>query len=97
MTRLWSTGALLVALTGCGLHSQPKPATIDHAWVERGIARSILNQASIVAHVSCPTDIPIVAGNTFHCVAKGDGQTALYTVTIENKEGAITWKGDTAP
>jgi hypothetical protein len=75
-------------LTGCS-----GSATIDHARLEREIHHWAVKreQVSPRAHVTCPADVPIKAGSTFHCLISAGGQTVRLTVTIENSDGYVTW------
>lgn len=80
-------GFVLVAL----LHNPH--GTIDSTRLERQIHTWAVKESPDVASikVQCPGGIAIHAGDTFHCILSGGGQSERLTVTIENNKGYVTW------
>lgn len=42
--------------------------------------------------VECPDPIEWRVGETFHCILSQGEQTVGVTVTMENDDGAVTWR-----
>jgi Domain of unknown function (DUF4333) len=69
---------------------------VDTARVENRITNTLQDRGFEFVTVSCPNDIKINVGDSFHCVVKDEGhdQQVLATVTLENDQGDITWSTD---
>lgn len=75
---------VFVTGTGGGL-------VIDHTRLEADIQ----GQAEIgfpISSVSCPPEVPVIAGDTFTCTARMEsGSTRSVLVTITNSSGYTQW------
>lgn len=76
-------------LTGCS------SAQIDSQRVERQIKRWAEKNSgpNTQVTVECPSDIDVEPGREFHCIVSDQrGQSIGVTVTIENRDGYVTWQ-----
>ena len=90
MKHVIATAILLtVAATSCGTRN------VDAFWVESKITHQMIHQGFGVQAVTCPHDMTLEQGKTFHCIAKTFTRTRYYVeVTIESGDGPhgqYTW------
>lgn len=81
-------GLLALLLVGCGGSSE----VLNTNKLENGI-RHQYDKQGVSVKVTCPSDVEIEAGRTFHCLVNDDNSsdTVRMTVTIENDDGYVTW------
>lgn len=89
MRRIGTALVVLLMCAACGDNSQP---TLNHDRLVANIGKWADKQGVSNAHVSCPDDVAIKAGSTFHCIVRARGQTVRLVVTIENDDGYVTWQ-----
>lgn len=97
----------LLAASGCGDEPAVDPtptsstpaATLDTSRVERAIRKSIKDQRSVAAKVTCPSDIEQAKGVNFVCVVTTDaGQTEFAVLQVDDA-GNVTYtaRDESAP
>ena len=68
--------------------------SLDSTQVSDAIDSALTEQFEGDFTVTCPSDIPAEAGNTFMCDVSNatDGSTAQVQVTQNDAEGNVTWE-----
>lgn len=81
-------GAVLLALGACG------SPTVDEADVEQQIVAGLAAEVGGAFEADCPSDIPAEPGYGFTCTVQDptDGTTITVTVTLDDAEGAFSWR-----
>jgi hypothetical protein len=84
---------LTVALFSGGLFGVGN-VQLDEPRVEEQIRSELSTQLGVeVEEVDCPSDPSMQVGSSFRCLATGaDGSTAFVTVSVQDKNGFITWE-----
>lgn len=85
-----ATGLLVLAtiLAGCGSHTKELNTHAVEVSITQGVVRSY---GGTPIRVTCPTHVPIHAGNSFLCAIGGMGTVKQITVRIKNSAGHVTW------
>lgn len=66
--------------------------TIDSKLVEKTIEEGVLEQAGFEVSVECPSPMSGQVGDVRQCVVTDEfGQKAFADITIQNRDGYITW------
>jgi|tagenome__1003787_1003787.scaffolds.fasta_scaffold14769997_1 hypothetical protein len=67
--------------------------TLDNDTLQQKIEQGLLEQAQVTASVTCPSDRPIKAGDTFQCQAvTDDGTTLTIQVIQKDDSGNVNWQ-----
>lgn len=86
---------LALVLSGCtslisGLSGE---VILDTRLLEETIEEGILNQAGLSATATCPNSLSGLPGDVRQCTVEDDfGGIYFVDVTIQNREGDITWQ-----
>lgn len=88
-----AAGPLLVAgCTSAGGGADTGPRYVDDTAIESRIGHFVAGPAGLYVKgdVSCPR-VEVEVGRTFVCIAKSDGYTTVFDVTIQNEHGDVAW------
>lgn len=64
---------------------------IDAGTVERAIRAHLQDITGVTVQVDCGNDRPLDVGTSFICTATAPGERLSVRVTIENRQGDVTW------
>jgi Domain of unknown function (DUF4333) len=88
-------GVLVIAGLAVGAIFLFGSKSLDTAEAQSKIAALTKQQIGITpTDVSCPADVDLKAGTTFHCTAKLDGQAISYTVKETDDKGNVRVDSD---
>jgi hypothetical protein len=89
------TAFLIVGTTGCTEVASVVTGEVllDSPKIEAEIEREASRQLGSRITVECPDSMSAPVGGTRQCVARDEfGGTSLVDVTVQNREGYITWQ-----
>lgn len=92
---LLAVATLLVTLSACTEVSSVVNGEVllDSNKIERSIEEEAGQQLGASVTVECPDPMSAAVGETRQCTIEDEyGSTALVDVTVQNREGYVTWE-----